>query len=240
MAMRHDERGAYIHALAIQWREGRVAITQANIEAWAVATSVQDGKRIAAVLSPLFPRGRNRRLEREREIQRLYREGQSDAGKRGAKSRWGRHGNPTDSPLAKDGSASASASAERGNPPATPTEIPPDGPTPETVLVLLKAEYNVTGGPWFIDEINAALARAGKKPRDMIRWARSQANGKIVGQDCKTVCELFAPRKSAPFPKREPDARDKPPKVDYDTTTPEGMARWRRDFLREGEGNKSA
>jgi uncharacterized protein YdaU (DUF1376 family) len=78
--MTQAEVGAYILLLCHQWNVGKVSDDVARMEI------VAKGKVSEHVLSK-FPRGKNRRLEFEREKQRIFRESRSKNGKLGGRPR---------------------------------------------------------------------------------------------------------------------------------------------------------
>lgn len=95
--MTHSEYGAYNRLLNYQWVNGAIngdpnrhPIGYPNGEWEAIEDKFplcEDGRR------------RNPRLESIRQERRLYQEKQSEAGKKGAEKRWGKHGNPNGDPI---------------------------------------------------------------------------------------------------------------------------------------------
>lgn len=106
-AMTNEECGAYIRLLCVQWSRGFV--TEHEITRIASLSS-HDG---VAIVKSKFERDeqghyRNKRLSCESEKQRQYRDSQAKSGKKGAYNRWGRHGKPIATPMAKHSSPSPS------------------------------------------------------------------------------------------------------------------------------------
>ena len=146
------ERGAYIDLLAHAWNDGAIPNDAESLSSM-LGVSKRVWKTVAPkVLSRFTDKGDgtlvNEKQEGVRDQLLAWKEGQSKAGKAGAKKRWGRHvsasGVATVSPLAKNSSASATAvrtapprlQSEGGSavPPAesAPQSPAPSGATPDT------------------------------------------------------------------------------------------------------------
>ena len=146
------ERGAYIDLLAHAWNDGAIPNDAESLSSM-LGVSKRVWKTVAPkVLSRFTDKGDGTLVNEKQEGVRAqllaWKEGQSKAGKAGAKKRWGRHdsasGVATVSPLAKN--SSASATAVRTAPPRLQSEggsaVPPaksaapspapSGATPDT------------------------------------------------------------------------------------------------------------
>lgn len=201
-AMTPAERGIYIDLLAYCWREGKIP-TSPNLLARIVAIPTAEMERVWKTLRPRFLKnGRHARLDAERDAQDDYRAGQAEAGKRGAAKRWGRHSDPIEpdrvaivSPMAKNSSASASASA------TTIATADHRGEPPAEAVALLLMESSVTGVPWMREQVDGALRRSGKTVTEFLAWIRANrgTGGPVDGQDSKSVCTAFAPVNGATY-----------------------------------------
>jgi uncharacterized protein YdaU (DUF1376 family) len=113
-AMTYEARGVYIDLLAYCWAEGALPADAAAI-ARIVRLTPGRFRRIWAQLEPCFTKTgsgfRQKRLEREREIQQKRRDALAENGRKGADQRWQGHQSANGKPMAKNSLASASASA---------------------------------------------------------------------------------------------------------------------------------
>lgn len=93
-----DEVGVYIRLLCTQWITGPLP-TEPRRLAVIVGMPVQDFEEIwKNTISHKFEKSKtgyiNKRLEKVRDEQRQYRESQSENGRKGARKRWGKNGDP--------------------------------------------------------------------------------------------------------------------------------------------------
>ena len=113
--MSPEERGIYITLLCHCWIEDGLPADDGD----PIATLFKS-RRVAKCFIKKKGKFRNPRLDRERKKQIIYHKSQQEAGLRGAAARWGRHGEPIATPMAKHGSSSSSSSSELN--PLTPFE----------------------------------------------------------------------------------------------------------------------
>ena len=107
------ERGAYIDLLAHAWNDGGIENNPKSIAKLLGTTVFRWQKLAPAVLSRFTKNGDgrmvNKRQESVRAQQVAHHKERSDSGRKGADKRWKRHGSAKNQPLAKNGTASATA-----------------------------------------------------------------------------------------------------------------------------------
>ena len=113
-AMTDDARGVYIDLLAYCWTEGALPL---DLSAIARIARLTPGRfrRVWSQLEPCFTKTgsgfRQKRLEREREIQQKRRDALAENGRKGAEARWQGHTSANGEPTAKNGLSSSSSSS---------------------------------------------------------------------------------------------------------------------------------
>lgn len=117
--MTHEEKGVYVDALCHAWIDEGLPNDTSRLQRIFKLSSHKMKKVWPTVVEKFFVRGSrlvNGRMEREREKQAENRRKKAESGRKGAAARWGdengkRYGDATDSPLAKNGSSSSTATA---------------------------------------------------------------------------------------------------------------------------------
>lgn len=111
------QRGWYINLLCEAWmseEQGTLPDDPELLKRLVGATGCKDSEWAEIMTNFASKNGKliNARLLSEKKKQESFSKHQSESGKAGARKRWGRYGNPINSPMAKNGSSSSSSSSE--------------------------------------------------------------------------------------------------------------------------------
>ena len=203
-----EAQGAYFKLLCHMWTDSKDQCSIPNDilalkRIWGVEEDQVIGllRQIQWPGDPCLIEGNDRlasvRLKKELSKQRKHRRAKSLAGKKGMAKRWQGHNGVITEPKSvitehnSSSSSSSSSSTTKGK--ETQDVQQPGGWTIDTVVTLLRAEFNRCES-WAEGVVRDALTRSGKTPKEFGGWLH--ANRKSVrGQDINYICDRFSPRK---------------------------------------------
>lgn len=188
-------QGAYIRLLCHMWRDSK---DQCSIEAEPSSLSILLGvsqrefhklmgeiqREADPILLQKDGRYISRRLQKEKAQQVRRRREKSEAGSKGAKTRWQSHASAKPQPIAKDASSSSSSSAIASSSSPAGEYVPP-APRGDSIEELLSARYiasnpGVISREKAISQIKFALARGAKPPDLEAAFMDPKAKGKKI------------------------------------------------------------